>query len=153
MDEYKIVAAEYGDVSQIARLQVQLALESENITLDYNKVWSGVLSAFEDDNKGGYLVARSEATGEVIASLMITREWSDWTDTYYWWIQSVYVLPEWRRKGVFSAMFATVKNLAAEVGVATIRLYVDKQNTAAYNAYRAVGMSESHYKMMEESIS
>ena len=83
---------------------------------------------------------------------MLTREWSDWNNQWYWWIQSVYVMPEYRKKGVYKAMYATLKQMARESGVAQIRLYADKTNLPAQQVYRRLGMRESHYLMFEETI-
>lgn len=151
MDDFKIEPAIIDDVSQIALFQVDMAKESEDLDLDYNTVWSGVLAVFEDVEKGSYLVARSN-DGELIASLLLTREWSDWRAKYYWWIQSVYVVPEWRRKGVYRAMYQTVKFLAADADVNTVRLYCDSENIAGQSTYTALGMQKSHYQFFEDEI-
>lgn len=151
MDEFEIEPAIIDDVSQIAKFQVDMAKESENLDLDYDTVWSGVLSVFEDVEKGSYLVARSSG-GELIASLLLTREWSDWRARYYWWIQSVYEVPEWRRRGVYRAMYHTVKFLAANAHVHTVRLYCGSQNLAGQSTYTALGMQKSHYQFFEEEI-
>ena len=82
---------------------------------------------------------------------MITREWSDWNNGWYWWIQSVYVVPELRGRGVFKAMYAKVRELAAQEQVLQVRLYVDKTNTDAQRVYQRLGMEECHYLMYEAS--
>ena len=86
-----------NDIEEITGFQIAMALESEGTILDGNKVRSGVKAAMEDESKGTYIVARTD--GKPIASLMITREWSDWNNGWYWWIQSVYVMPEYRGQG------------------------------------------------------
>ena len=83
---------------------------------------------------------------------MLTREWSDWNNQWYWWIQSVYVMPEYRKKGVYKAMYATLKDMAQENGVSQIRLYADRTNLSAQQVYQRLGMRESHYLMFEETI-
>ena len=102
----------------------------------------------EDPYKGTYIVAKTEDA--TVGSLMLTREWSDWTNRWYWWIQSVYVTPEFRGKGVYRAMYTKVKELAKEAGVTQIRLYVDKTNFRAQKVYQKLGMDECHYLMYEE---
>ena len=140
-----------GDAAAIARFQVEMALESEGLQLDLGTLQKGVNAAMSDPNKGTYVVA--EADGKAVASLMLTREWSDWNNCWYWWIQSVYVSPEYRRKGVYRAMYAKVKEMAAKEGVAQVRLYVDRTNLRGQRTYQSLGMQESHYLMYEESIS
>lgn len=145
-----IVAGSEGDVALIAQFQVDMAMESEGLTLDAEKVLNGVSAVMKDNSKGKYLVARLDE--HIIASLMITREWSDWNCEWYWWIQSVYVLPSYRGKGIFSAMYSKVKEMAREEGVAQIRLYVDKENIKARNVYQRLGMNECHYLMYYDIV-
>jgi len=136
------------DIEAIAQFQVDMALESENLTLDKNTVLRGVSAVIDDPSKGLYFVARDK--GVAIGSLMLTKEWSDWNDGWYWWIQSVYVRPAYRRQGVFTALFHAVEKAAQKENVSQIRLYVDKENTRAQNTYQKLGMHESHYLMYEK---
>lgn len=145
-----IVAGSEGDVALIAQFQIDMAMESEGLTLDAEKVLNGVSAVMKDNSKGKYLVARLDE--HIIASLMITREWSDWNCEWYWWIQSVYVLPSYRGKGIFSAMYSKVKEMAREEGVVQIRLYVDKENIKARNVYQRLGMNECHYLMYDDIV-
>ena len=135
----------------IARFQVAMATESEGIALNYELVLRGVNEGLADPAKGIYLVAcNSEA--EIIGSLLITREWSDWHCKWYWWIQSVYVCPEYRRQGVYRTMYEYVKALAREAQVSCVRLYADRHNQPALSTYCTLGMKESHYLLFEEDI-
>lgn len=93
-----------------------------------------------------------DAEGNALGSLLITREWSDWHCTWYWWIQSVYVRPEYRRQGVYRALYSKVKELALEAGSSCVRLYVDRTNQRGLATYQALGMHESHYLLYEEDL-
>lgn len=139
-----------NDIEAITGFQIAMAMESEGTILEENKVRSGVTAAMEDESKGIYVVARTD--GKPIASLMITREWSDWNNGWYWWIQSVYVLPEYRGQGIFRAMYTKVIDMAKEQSVAQVRLYVDRHNTNAQKVYQKLGMEECHYLMYETSV-
>lgn len=139
-----------NDIEEITGFQIAMALESEGTILDGNKVRSGVKAAMEDESKGTYIVARTD--GKPIASLMITREWSDWNNGWYWWIQSVYVMPEYRGQGIFRSMYRKVIEMAKEQSVAQVRLYVDRHNTNAQKVYQKLGMEECHYLMYETSV-
>ena len=145
-----ITRGKASDIDAIVRFQADMAMESEGTMLDMDRLTLGVTSAINDEQKGIYLVARANDTS--IGSLMLTREWSDWNNQWYWWIQSVYVMPEYRKKGIYKAMYATLKQMARESGVAQIRLYADKTNLPAQQVYRRLGMEESHYLMFEETI-
>lgn len=146
-----IEQAKLQDAASIARFQVQMADESEGLALDYDLVYRGVTEGLKDAAKGTYLVARNDQ-GEAFASLLITKEWSDWRCGWYWWIQSVYVSPEYRRQGVYRAMYAKVKELAKEDHSPTVRLYVDRTNQRGLSTYQSLGMKESHYLFYEEDL-
>lgn len=148
--KYLIGKGTTDDIKAIAHFQVAMAMESEGSTLDLERVTRGVTMAMNDEAKGQYIVARCE--GKVVGSLMLTREWSDWNCQWYWWIQSVYVEPLHRGKGVYRAMYEWVKQVAREQNVSQIRLYVDKTNSTAQQAYQHLGMGETHYLMYEEEI-
>lgn len=145
-----ITRGKASDIEAIVRFQADMAMESEGTMLDMDILTLGVTSAINDEQKGTYLVARANDTP--IGSLMVTREWSDWNNQWYWWIQSVYVMPEYRNQGVYRAMYATLKDLARENGVSQIRLYADRTNLSAQQVYQRLGMTESHYLMFEEAI-
>ena len=147
---YQITTGKVEDINAIAQFQVDMAQESEGTTLDIERVTKGVTAVMEDEYKGTYIIARAEGTP--IGSLMLTREWSDWTNRWYWWIQSVYVRPEYRGKGAYRAMYAKIKEMAAEQGVTHVRLYVDKTNFRAQQVYKKLGMDECHYLMYEEVL-
>ena len=148
--DFVIVRGEVCDIDSIVQFQADMAMESEGCILDKEKVTNGVTAAMLDDSKGIYWVAKFE--GKAIGSLMLTREWSDWNNGWYWWIQSVYVIPEFRRKGVYKAMYQNVKDAAKANNVSQIRLYVDKTNVSAQKVYQNLGMQESHYLMFEENL-
>ena len=148
--EYIITRGAVCDIESIVQFQADMAMESEDCVLDKEKVTKGVTSAMLDDSKGVYWVAKFEK--RTIGSLMLTREWSDWNNEWYWWIQSVYVIPEFRRKGVYKAMYKKVKDTAKANNVSQIRLYVDKTNVSAQKVYQNLGMQESHYLMYEENL-
>ncbi len=132
----------------IAEFQIKMAVETEDLVLDRETLNEGVIRVLRDPEKGKYFVA--EAEGKVVASLLITFEWSDWRNKWVLWIQSVYVLPAYRKQGVFKNMYAHIKKWATDDNeVAGIRLYVDKTNLRAIDVYRKLGMNGEHYRLFE----
>jgi len=107
----------------------------------------GVNAVFDDSSRGKYWVAENDSV--VVASLLITYEWSDWRNCNVWWFQSVYLLPEFRRKGIFRSMYHNIKEAAEKEGIPGLRLYVETNNSIAQNTYEALGMKSLHYKMYE----
>lgn len=128
-----------------------MALETEGKTLDPGKIAPGVAAVFADEKKGFYVVAEQDE--RIVGGLMVTYEWSDWRNAWFWWIQSVYVLPEARGSKLYRRMYHFIKERAAEAGnVCGFRLYVETGNVHAQKVYEAVGMSRSHYLMYEEEV-
>ena len=146
--EFRTREADVTDAADIAAFQQAMARETEEIELDAQTVARGVQAVFDHPSRGRYFVA--EAGGAVIASLLITYEWSDWRNGNVWWIQSVYVRPEHRRRGVYARMYDHVKEIVRrDPDVRGIRLYVDRRNAAAQDVYRRCGMNGEHYLVFE----
>lgn len=140
--------AKTQDYSLIVAFQIEMAKETEGIKLEKTTVENGVQAVISDPGKGHYYVA--EVNGKVIASLLTTFEWSDWRNGTILWIQSVYVVPEMRRKGVYRSMYSHIKNIVSEdEKLNGIRLYADKSNLSAHKTYQKLGMSPDHYITFE----
>ena len=140
--------ATHSDISTIVVFNIAMASETEDKALDPITLQQGVSEVLSNPVKGFYLLAVFSET--IVGQLMITSEWSDWRNGYFWWIQSVYVNQDHRKRGVYKALNEEVLNLARlNGGICGIRLYVDKDNTAAQQVYRNLGMSESNYEMYE----
>lgn len=135
----------------IAQFQLDMALESEGTVLDGSLILKGVETCMADPHKGTYYVVKAE-DGTVAGSLLITKEWSDWKNCWYWWIQSVYVRPEYRRQGAYAALYERMKEEAKADGSPCLRLYVDRGNVRAQKCYQGLGMQECHYLMYEETF-
>ena len=108
---------------------------------------AGVRAGLADEAKARYFVA--EMDGRVVGQLMLTLEWSDWRNGEIWWIQSVYVHADHRRRGVFKAIYRHVESLAKQSGAVGLRLYVEKHNAAAQSTYASLGMNMAEYLVME----
>jgi len=136
------------DVATIVDFQLKMAKETEELTLVSEVVKEGVSAVFRDPSKGRYFVV--DESGQTVGSLMITYEWSDWRNGLVWWIQSVYVQPEFRKRGVFALMYDYVKKeVEASEDIRGLRLYVDNRNVSAQKVYTRMGMNGSHYTTFE----
>ena len=136
-----------ADAAVIADFNARLAEESEGKRLDPEVLLAGVRAVLADRHKGFYTLA--ERDGAVIGQVLVTFEWSDWRNGWYWWIQSVYVRADSRRSGVFRALFAHLHAAAlADPGVIGLRLYVERANERARRTYRALGLVEEGYDLM-----
>ena len=146
--------ATLADVECIAAFQQAMALETEGKTLDATTLRQGIAAVFDAPQNGFYLVAvadtEDDGTTQVVGSLLITYEWSDWRNATFWWIQSVYVEAGWRRRGVYRAMYDHVLSIADTRGdICGIRLYVERTNAVAQHTYHSLGMHKSHYDLYE----
>jgi GNAT superfamily N-acetyltransferase len=139
------VAADAAVVVEFNRL---LAQESEGKTLDVGVLSRGVAAGLADPRKSVYFLA--EEDGAAVGQIMFTTEWSDWRNGWFWWIQSVYIRPEARRRGVFRALFEQVRKAALAAGnVIGLRLYVERDNHIAQETYRNLGMDAAGYLVFE----
>jgi len=138
-----------NDAQILAQFNIAMARETEGLKLDLPTVLAGVHGVLEETAHGFYLVAR--LAGEVVGALLITYEWSDWRNGVIWWIQSVYVFPEYRKQGVFRTLFKHIENLArADPQVKALRLYVMQNNNTGQRVYHNLGMNDSGYIVFEK---
>ncbi len=148
MVEISVRPATLADLEFLVRGNAQLALESENLSLDIDRLRRGVQALFDDPARGFYLIAEMDKAPA--GQMMITYEWSDWRNGMFWWIQSVYTVPEARRRGVFRALYAQAEALAQQRGsVCGLRLYVAIHNRGAQEVYRRCGMKDTAYRVLE----
>ncbi len=144
--EYRRATPE--DAGLIVEFQIAMALETEELALDRQTCARGVHRVFGTPELGEYFVA--EIDGKVVASTLITYEWSDWRDGTVWWIQSVYVAPSARRQGIYAGLYNHLQGLAHDnPSIRGIRLYVDLRNTSAQHVYTRLGMNGDHYRLFE----
>lgn len=136
------------DLEAIVRFNAAMALETEGKVLDLKQLREGVAAVFQHQDLGFYCVAEVDA--RVVGQLMITTEWSDWRNSNYWWIQSVYVEAGHRRRGVYRTLHNFVAAEAREKGgIRGLKLYVDRDNKRAQEVYDSLGMSHSNYDLWE----
>lgn len=136
-----------ADAATVADFNARLAWESEHKRLDPAVLAAGVAAVLADPAKGFYTVA--ERAGEVVGQVLVTYEWTDWRNGWYWWVQSVYVRADARRGGVFRALYRHLEAVAqADPTVIGLRLYVERENTPAQAVYRSLGMEEEPYHLM-----
>ena len=144
MESIIVRVAKKSDKSAIVDFQIKMAMETENEILDTAVVEKGVRAVLDDPAKATYFVA--EDNKGIVGCIMVTDEWSDWRNGWVWWLQSLYVLQEFRKKGVFTALFEHIKVLMQSTDdLKGIRLYVDKRNKNAQKIYDLIGMTAEHY--------
>ena len=151
-DEVLIRPARTDDIEVIAGFSAAMALETEGRALDRERLRQGTRSLLATPAHGFFMVAeqRGAADSRVVGQLMVTYEWSDWRNAVFWWIQSVYVDPTWRRRGIFRRLHAAVMATAkADPKVCGVRLYVESANRVAQEVYRRVGLQPSSYAVFE----
>ena len=147
--------ANHDDVDTIVAFNAAMAFETEHRQLDLVRLRNGVEAILSTPQQGFYILAEIfEGNGyRQAAQLMVTFEWSDWRNGVFWWVQSVYVSPDYRRQGIFRAMYHYIKAKAnADPNVCGIRLYVERENSAAQTVYQRVGFIPSVYRVFEQDF-
>ena len=120
----RVRAATPKDLSLLVAFNRALAKETEALELDPERLRAGVARVLADPLAGFYRVAElpegrdadhdregpsgPPRTARAVGCLMVTREWSDWRCGWFWWIQSVFVEPPARRRGVYRALHRSV---------------------------------------------
>ncbi len=139
------------DAVRLVEFNQEMAMETEGRSLDPETLKAGVEAVFSDKYKGFYVVAVE--TNEIVGGLLVTYEWSDWRNNWFWWIQSVYIVKQFRGKQIYSRMYDFVQQKAKDAGnVCGFRLYVEKENIHAQKVYKKLGMDESYYLMFEQKM-
>ncbi len=143
--------AQLADLETIVEFNARLASETESVELDLDRLRAGVETMLRDDKAGFYLLAETNE-GETAGQVGLTFEWSDWRNGVFWWLQSVYIRPEYRRQGVLRALYEHILELSADQRVCGIRLYVERDNRAAQDAYRRLGLDPAVFRMYEKDF-
>jgi ribosomal protein S18 acetylase RimI-like enzyme len=152
LDRLNVRLARPDDAATIASFSAAMALETEGRRLDLDRLHLGTIALLESPDRGFFMVAELDQADDrqLLGQLMITYEWSDWRNGAFWWIQSVYVDPAWRRRSIFRRMHETVMATArTSPNVCGVRLYVEESNSAAQAVYRKVGLAPSSYAIFE----
>jgi GNAT superfamily N-acetyltransferase len=144
----RVRTAGLGDLDALVAGNLALAEETERVRLDLDTLRQGIRALLESRAPGRYWVA--EIDGRVVGQLLITFEWSDWRNRMVWWIQSVYVTPDARGRGVLRTLYDVVRREALAGGSGGLRLYVDMTNIRAQAVYAALGMNGEHYRVFED---
>jgi GNAT superfamily N-acetyltransferase len=148
---FDIRRATSADLETLVSFAVAEAKEAEGVKKDLNRVRQGITTALDDDSIAMYWVLEKSNSG-VVGNVSVVKEWSDWNAGYYWWIQSMFILPEFRGKGLMERLIQALKDAAREEGALELRLYVNKNNAQAVIAYQKAGFFDSDYRIMTMSL-
>lgn len=155
LDHLNVRLARPDDAATIASFSAAMALETEGRRLDLDRLQLGTIALIETPARGFFLVAELEQDDHrrLLGQLMVTYEWSDWRNGVFWWVQSVYVVPAWRRCGVYRTIHDyTIALAQADPQVCGIRLYVEQDNRTAQTVYQRVGLAPSGYAVYEQDF-
>jgi GNAT superfamily N-acetyltransferase len=148
---YTIRQAEIGDLERIVGFTLLEAGEAEGLGVDADRIRRGVTAGLEDPSVASYWVAES-SNGEIVASTSVVREWSNFNGGYYWWVQSMFIVPEHRGRGLVDLILDAVEEEARAAGAIDLRLYAHGSNRRAIEAYRRCGFDETEYVMMRRLL-
>jgi len=152
-EKFSVREGLWSDLDHLIEFNAAMALETEGKLLDRDRLRSGAKAVLASRSRGVYVVGESREgvqESRVIGQLLITYEWSDWRNANFWWIQSVYVHPDWRKRGVFRALYEYVMQQAeSRSDVCGIRLYVEQDNANAMAVYDKLGLRPTPYRVIE----
>lgn len=149
--EYSVRRARLSDLGNLVEFTLREAEEAEGRSQDKEKARRGILAALEDKSVAAYWVIET-ASDEIVGNVSVVKEWSNWSAGYYWWIQSLYIQPEHRGRGLMEKLIQTVKESAREGQALGLRLYVHKNNNRAIKAYIRCGFTDADYRMMRIDV-
>ena len=150
-ENYVVRRAEWSDLEVLVSFAVQEAKEAEGIELSLDYIRRGIGAALENESLGRFWILTRE-NREAVGNISVIKEWSNWRGGFYWWIQSLFILREFRGAGLMQKLIDAVKDAAHNGGAIDLRLYVHGQNERAIKAYNKVGFSESAYRIMRMSV-
>ena len=148
---YVVRRADLGDLGQLVEFTLSEAREAEGISKEPEKVREGIWAALEDESFALYWVVQSE-DNEILGNVSVIKEWSNWSAGYFWWIQSMFIKPEYRGRGLLEMLIQTVRESARQSNALEVRLYVHKDNARAIKAYKKTGFVDSDYRIMRMDI-
>jgi GNAT superfamily N-acetyltransferase len=148
---YTIREAAREDVARLIAFALDEAREAEGLTLDPDGVARGVGAAFDDPSLAQYWVAE-DAGGDVVAAASVVTEWSNFHGGQYWWVQSLFVVPEHRGTGLVQRLLDHLADRALAAGALSLRLYVHRLNGRAIRVYRRCGFEEAAYTIMRRDL-
>lgn len=149
--EYNVRKANRGDLGKLVEFTISEAYDAEGITKSEDSVLNGVKAGLEDSSLAQYWILE-DRKGQIIGNISFVKEWSDWNSGFYWWIQSMYIEPEYRGKGLMNLLIAEIQKQAQSQKALDIRLYVHRENTRAIKAYKKGGFRDSDYVIMTKKI-
>lgn len=148
---YIVRRARDSDLDSLVSFTVAEAREAEGLDMEVATVRRGVVAGLASGSVAVYWVVESDE-GDVVASTSVVKEWSDWHARHYWWIQSMYVVPDHRGRGLSKMLIEAVSIEASKDGATDLRLYVHKNNERAIAAYRRCGFDDSSYAIMFKKL-
>lgn len=145
--KFKVRNAKLDDLDNLAEFVIAEANEAEGIIKSSEIVLNGIKAGLENPDIARYWIIENE-NGNPFGNVSVVKEWSDWNCAFYWWIQSMFLLPNYRGIGLMEALLKEVKLAAENENAIELRLYVHKDNDRAIKAYKKVGFCNSDYNMM-----
>jgi GNAT superfamily N-acetyltransferase len=147
-DDFEIRRADKTDIPTLVDFIIQEAAEAEGISSDRDIIARGISAPFDDPRLAQYWKLTHTPTAKIVGSISTLAEWSDWNAAPYWWIQSMFIVKEFRGKGLMSLLVNRIEEEARKHGAVELRLYVHARNKTAIRAYEKTAFANTPYKIM-----
>ncbi|MEH6591413.1 MAG: GNAT family N-acetyltransferase [Halioglobus sp.] len=135
------------DLPKLVDFISEEAREAEGSVIASGNLERGIQKGLEDDSIAMYWVL-TDTSGEVVGSISALKEWSDWNAGFYWWIQSMYLVPDQRGKGYMALLLDAVEREMKSQNGIELRLYVHQDNKGAIKAYEKSSFEKLPYEIM-----
>ena len=119
-------------------LERQLA--EHEIPISTKALVAAIDGVLEDQRRGIFLLAK-HASEEAVGVAYVSFTWSLEHGGKSAWLEELYVLPEWRSRGIGGAMLAAVLDAARVRGCAAVDLEVESTHARAANLYARSGFT------------
>ena len=144
---YAIRRATSADLEVLVGFTLREAADAEGVELSGEEALRGVATGLADPAVASYWLAES-AEGEVVAATSVVTEWSNFYGGRYWWVQSLYIAPEHRGRGLVELLLDHLVAAARADGALDLRLVVHQSNQRAIRAYGRCGVRSGPFGIM-----
>jgi len=113
--------------------------EEHHISVCPDDLKKAIASVFDNENLGFFLMAQKD--NMVIGVAYVSFNWTLEHCGKSAWLEELFVIPEWRNRGVGQNLLSSVIQQARACGCEAIDLEVDHSHSQAENLYRRAGFS------------
>ena len=152
MEQFMVKNMTTEDISTFISFQKIMAKETEGVNLDDSSIAGALEYLINDDSYGKAFMAKLGPNGVSVGTCYINYGYDVLSNKFTIWVQSVFVHPEYRKKGIFSKIFNHLELVARQLNASRISLFVDFSNLPAQKVYEKMGMVRREHSFIERDF-